>query len=468
VTPDLAITWEHIRGELRRATSATTYDVWLDPLRAVSHEGSTLRVEAPAEIRAWVADRYGAALTRAAAAILGGGVTVEVVDRGIDAQPTAAGAARDRARHTPAPVVEPEVAEPELNPKFSFDQFVIGDGNRFAHAAALAVAELPGQAYNPLFVYGPPGVGKTHLLHAIGNYARDHATGLNIRCTTVERFTDDFVAALHAGGRAIDRFKGRYRHNDVLLIDDVQFLESRAKTEQEFFHTFNALMETGAQVVVTSDRTPGDLDGMHQRLRERFAAGLVTDIASPDLATRLTVLRKRAQHDGVAVGADVLDAIATRVTTNIRALEAAFIRVVAFASLTGRTLSVDLAAEVLDGLYPRERDRFRTARQVTISDVQRVVCDAFGLTEDELVAPGRSARVTWPRQLGMWLAREQTSETLPAIGREFGGRNHTTVMHALKRTAERLASDPEAHELAARLAHELRGGGAGSRAVRPD
>ena len=241
-----------------------------------------------------------------------------------------------------------------INAALTFEQFVIGDANRFAHAAALAVAELPGHAYNPLFIYGPPGVGKTHLLHSIGNYVLAYGAGLSVRYTTVETFTNQFLAALQRGD--MDRFKGSYRHADVLLIDDVQFLASKAKTEEEFFHTFNALHDLGSQLVLTSDRLPRDLSALEDRLRERFEAGLVTAIEPPDLSTRVAVLRKRAQHDGVVLADDgVLPLLAARAPDSVRMLEGALIRVVAFASLTGRPLTTELAERGPGRPLPRAR-----------------------------------------------------------------------------------------------------------------
>ena len=451
VNQDPSHVWGDVQAELRRRVSASTYELWLAPLRPGRFEGGHLVLQAPAEIRSWVAERYGAALQRAARAVLGEDASVEVVAREDAAGANAGAAAKKHAPRRPTTVggddqPASQLPELDLNPKFGFDQFVIGDTNRFAHAAALAVAELPGQAYNPLFLYGPPGVGKTHLLHAIGNYVRAYGDGLTVRYTTVERFTNDFVAALRGGSREIDRFKANHRHVDVLLIDDVQFLESKAKTEEEFFHTFNALRDAGSQLVLTSDRLPRDMDALHARLRARFEAGLVADIAAPDPATRAAVLRKRAQHDRVVLpDPTVLDVIADRVVDNVRALEAAFIRVVAFASLTGRALTAELAGEVLDGLYPRDRERFRRT-EVTVARVQEEVCEHFGLSRDELLGTGREPRVSWPRQIAMYLARELTEETLPAIGRQFGGRKHTTVLYACKKTGERLPADPEALE----------------------
>jgi chromosomal replication initiator protein len=342
-------------------------------------------------------------------------------------------------------------ADVPFNARFTFDQFVIGDSNRLAHGAALAVAEMPALAYNPLYICGPPGLGKTHLLHSIANYVRDHGAGLSVLYTTAEAFTDQFVGALQSG--AIEAFKSAYRNVDVLLVDDVQFLESKVRTEQEFFHTFNALQGAGAQLVLTSDRLPRDMGAMEDRLRERFESGLVTDVRPPDAGTRLTVLRKRAPQDELSVADGALERIAERVNSNLRTLEGALIRVVAFGSLTGRAVTPDLAEEVLDGLYPD----LRPPRVHTVREIQEQTCEAFGVSLEQLLSSSRAAPVTWPRQVAMYLARELTDQTLPAIGRAFGGRNHTTVMHACRRAAQRIAEDPEACETVRRLTEQLGG-----------
>jgi chromosomal replication initiator protein len=461
VTDDPDHTWSRIAGELRQRVPADMYEIWLAPLRPVRVDGREVVVEAPRELRGWVAQRFARVLQASAVAVLGPGAAVRV--RGGEEGPGAPpGAARRGQGERPAPAARPEDAGTGLNPKYSFEQFVIGDANRFAHAAALAVAELPGQAYNPLFIYGPPGVGKTHLLHSIGNYVAVCGGGLSVRYTTVETFTNQFIAAVSGG--SMDRFKGRFRRNDVLLIDDVQFLASKAKTEEEFFHTFNALYEAGSQLVLTSDRLPRDLDAVENRLRERFEAGLVTAIRPPDLPTRLTVLRKRVQHDGVDLAdEDVLTLIADRVQTNVRALEGALIRVVAFASLTGRPLSAALAAEVLEELYPPGVPAPGTGPAPTVERIQDLTAEAFGLTRDDLLSHSRRPQLAWPRQIAMYLAREHTSETLPAIAARFGGRNHTTVLHASRRTAERMASDPEAFDAVRRLTDQLAARGADRR-----
>ncbi len=425
---------------MRHAVGDSTWHVWLEPLTPLSFQAGTLVVEAPDSIRPWVMSRYSKVLRACAEAVLGSGIAIDVVAPGEHAHAPA---------HPPRGAVV-EQREQAFNPRFSFDQFVIGDANRLAHAAALAVAEMPGLAYNPLFICGPPGLGKTHLLHSIANYVTEHLPSLSVLYTTAEAFTDQFVGALRGG--AIADFKARYRHVDVLLVDDVQFLESKTRTEEEFFHTFNALQGAGAQLVLTSDRLPRDMAALEDRLRERFESGLVTDVRSPDAGTRLAVLRKRAQQDEVDVDPGALERIAERIDTNLRALEGALIRVVAFGSLTGSAVTRDLADEVLAGLYPELKPQRRGR---TVREIQQETAEAFGISLEDLLSPNRAAPIAWPRQVAMYLARELTDQTLPAIGRAFGNRNHTTVMHACRRTAERIATDPDAYETVRRLTERL-------------
>ena len=442
--PDSAEIWCLIQAELRRSVTDATFELWLSELRPLGFEGDVLLVEAPGPVRGWVADRFAGVLDASAAAVLGPQARVEIAGDG------------GRAAHRPEPVAAPAGAiRDELNPKFTFEQFVLGDGNRFAHAAALAVAEQPAVAYNPLFLYGPPGVGKTHLLHSIGNYVRAYGGGLTVRYTTAEAFTNGFLGALHGGGN-VDRFKEHFRGVDILLIDDVQFLQSKARTEEEFFHTFNALHDAGSQLVLTSDRLPRNLAALEDRLRDRFESGLVADIHPPDLHTRMTVLRKRVDHDGVELADEqALEVIAERIEGNMRSLEGALIRVVAFHSLTGRPLDAPLAEEVLDGLYPDSGAPRRAGAAPTVELIQQITCELFGLTHEELLSDGRAHRVAWPRQLAMYLAREHTDASLPAIGRAFGGRNHTTVLHACRRTADRIDTDPDASDAVRTLTERI-------------
>jgi chromosomal replication initiator protein len=432
VSDELEQIWAQVRAELSATIDEPIYRIWLEPLRATELDGDSLTVEAPAQTHRWVRERFGRVLQTSAAAVLGPKLTVNIVET----QRAQSRREAPKQRSTPPSTDPPQLTQAAWgNPKLTFDQFVIGDSNRLAHAAALTVSELPAQAYNPLFVCGPPGVGKTHLLQSIATFMATYNPGLNVRCTTGESFTNDFLKAL--GSNRLDLFKANFRHVDALLIDDVQFLERKTKTEEEFFHTFNALYDAGSQIVLTSDRPPTDLRALEDRLRERFQSGLVADIRPPDLTTRLAILRKRAQHDGLgAVDPDAIEAIAKRVTVNVRALEGALIRVVAYSSLTGRTLNADLAVEVLDGLYPKTDPPARS-----IADIKAAACEQFGVSAEELVSSQRTTRLAWPRQVAMYLARELTHESLPAIGREFGGRDHTTVLHAWRRTSEKISTN---------------------------
>lgn len=436
---DPASAWAQIRAELREALGESAYEIWIAPLELKALEQGLLLLQAPVATQGWIAERYGAILERCARAVLGQSVRVSI--------------GGDRASPRPREAVGSETGEdPErvnLNPRYSFDQFVIGEGNRLAHAAALTVAELPGQAYNPLFLYAPPGLGKTHLLHAIGNYLTTFG-GVRVRYSTAEAFTNHFIRAL--GSHSLAGFKRIYRDADVLLVDDVQFLASKARTEEEFFHTFDALYETGRQLVLTCDRLPSALKGVEERLRERFEAGLVADIRPPDLPTRMAILRKRALLDAIAVQDEaVLELIARRVTDNVRSLEGALIRIVAYHSLTDRPVDLELARTVLDGMYPHKS----TGSGATVGVIQEVVASHFGLALAELTSSSRAAMVSWPRQLAIYLTRELTHASLQEIGDAFGGRNHATVVHACKRVNERVRADVQAAAELERLSAAL-------------
>ncbi|MCC2032803.1 chromosomal replication initiator protein DnaA [Microbacterium allomyrinae] len=327
------------------------------------------------------------------------------------------------------PVSTVSRSDTRLNPKYTFDNFVIGQSNRFAHAAAVAVAEAPAKAYNPLFIYGDSGLGKTHLLHAIGDYALSLYAGIRVRYVSSEEFTNDFINSI-ANNRG-SAFQARYRDVDILLIDDIQFLQGRAETQEAFFHTFNQLHDHDKQVVITSDVPPKHLTGFEDRMRSRFEWGLITDVQAPDLETRIAILRKKAQSERLHIPDEVLEYIATVVSSNIRELEGALIRVSAFASLNRSTLDMSLAQTVLRDIVDQD-----DANVISPTDIITATAAYFKLTVDDLYGSSRSQQVAQARQIAMYLCRERTSLSLPKIGQLFGNRDHTTVMYAYKKISE--------------------------------
>ncbi|CAB4338574.1 unannotated protein [freshwater metagenome] len=431
ITASSEHTWKQISDELKSAVGPSLFDVWLAPLKLTRLDGNQLTLEAPAASRAWVTDRFGQILKSSAQSIIGADAEVHVSAAGQDPRQSVASTESHFAAE----------AGSELNPKYCFEQFVIGNGNRFAHGAALAVAENPGTAYNPLFICGPPGVGKTHLLHSIADYARRHGNGVRVHLTGAEAFANEFISSLRGGD--INAFKARHRNADLVLVDDVQFLMAKAKTEEEFFHTFNSLRESGAQIVLTCDRPPRDLNKLEERLRDRFDSGLVADISAPDLATRVAVLNARAQLDQIEIEDDaVVELIATRVERNLRALEGALIRVVAYASLSGRNINTALAEEVLDGLFPQKPHEPKSVK-LSVEEIRAVVGEHYEVSVTELCSSSRVASVLWPRQVAMYLARDHSGASLATIAASFGGRNHTTALSACKRVEQRISEDAE-------------------------
>src|SRR4051812_16196771 len=386
--------WSGIREELRRETPDLKFHIWLAPLEPAGLEGRTLYVRAPEHIRGCVGERYLPLLRRAAVGQLGDGAVVEIV--GADwrppepapAQPAEPAAASTDPPPPPRAEPPPPPPNPAVTPNSPFDQFVTGEGNRLAHAASLAAAELPAQAYNPLFLHGPPGLGKTHLLHAIGNYVSRYGDGLTVRYATVETFTSEFVGAVRSEGVA--GFKARFRGADVLLIDDIQFLASKQKTEEEFFHTFNALYETGRQLVCTSDRPPAELAGLEARLRERFECGLVIPVESPSPYARETILRKRLLQDRIEMADEAVEELAANVDSSVRALEGALIRVVAYASLRGEQITAETVRGVL-GRLPQPSSL--PARAASLEAIQNAAAEAYGLSRERLLARDRSPQV---------------------------------------------------------------------------
>jgi chromosomal replication initiator protein len=409
--------WEDLQQHLRRAVPESTFKIWLEPLRAVGVQGATLYLSAPDGIRTWVERRYASLLHEALA------------DVTPDLRQIAFSAAEDGQAGKPD-----RAPTGELNPNYTFERFVIGEGNRVAHAAALAVAETPSEAYNPLFLHGPPGLGKTHLLGAIANYLRVNAPGLSVRYTTAESFTNEFVGALRSSGA--EKFKSRYRDLDVLLVDDVQFLQGKQHTEEEFFHTFNALYEGGSQLVLSADRLPSELSTLESRLRDRFEWGLTIPVEPPDLATRLTVLRRLAREAGLDDESDALSELARRIDANVRRLHGALTRVIAHASLTAKPLSPELIAELIPA-------RTAATKPNTVEEIQERVAAAFGISRAELVGASRAATPLRARQIAILLTRETTDLSLPQIGRLYGGRDHTTVLNSLRRAEANLSENDE-------------------------
>ena len=440
---DLSEAWSAVVRELRDEVTDSTFHIWLQPLAAAGLVGGTLFVRTPDHIRGWVEERFLSVIRRAASSARVA-VVVELVDERW--QPPAEDAAA-----VPAPAGEGH-ERAGLNPRYTFDQFVICDGNRLAHGAALAAAEQPGQAYNPLFLHGPPGLGKTHLLHAIGNYVETYGDGMRVRYATVDTFTGDFVKAVRSGNTRA--FRARFRDADVLLVDDIQFLAEKLRTEEEFFHTFNALYETGSQLVITSDRAPRDIEAVEARLRERFECGLVAHLEPPDFEARMAILQKRARLDMTSdVPAQTLAEIARRVKSSVRALEGALIRVVAYASLRGEEPDPELAARVVGTLYGADD----AVVPSTLAQIQTAAAGALDVPTEALIAHDRRPKVALARQVAMYLAREMTEESLPAIGRHFGGRNHSTVLHAHKRISRDLSCREETRQAVDRARGALGG-----------
>jgi chromosomal replication initiator protein len=431
--------WSEVSGRLRGALNETTYQTWFAEAAGSELSDDAFVLAVPNGFtREWIEGHFLGLIGAAVRDVTGQDrrIALTVAER----IPPEAPVYREPPKRGGT-----ATGEGAMNPKYTFDLFVIGSSNRFAHAAALAVAEAPAQAYNPLFIYGYTGLGKTHLMQAIAQYVGEHSGDLSVRYVTSETFMNDFINSLR--DKRIEGFKQRYRTYDLLLVDDVQFFEHKERIQEEFFHTFNSLYEGGSQIVMSSDRPPRDIATLEERLRSRFEWGLITDIQPPDLETRIAILRKKVKTDGINVGdPQVLSFIASRVSTNIRELEGALTRVVAFASLTGRALSVELADDVLKDVFPQG-----DAVEVSIRHIQELVSERFQLTMDELTGDKRSQNIVYPRQVAMYLSRELTDSSLPKIGKEFGGRDHTTVIHATSKIARLIKEDRSVYNLVQEL-----------------
>lgn len=430
---NIADLWNTALSKVEKKISKPSFDTWLKSTKAHSLQGDTLTITAPNEFaRDWLEERYSQLISGIIYEITGENLTIKFIipqnqseeEISLPVPPKKANKGEDHH----------DLHNNMLNPKYIFDTFVIGSGNRFAHAASLAVAEAPAKAYNPLFIYGGVGLGKTHLMHAIGHYVQEHNPSAKVVYLSSEKFTNEFINSIR-DNKAVE-FRNKYRKVDVLLIDDIQFLAGKESTQEEFFHTFNTLHEESKQIIISSDRPPKEIPTLEDRLRSRFEWGLITDITPPDLETRVAILKKKAKAEGLDIPNEVMLYIANQIDSNIRELEGALIRVVAFSSLINKDINADLAAEALKDIIPNSKPKV-----ITILDIQRTVGQHYNVKLEDFKAKKRTKSVAFPRQIAMYLSRELTDFSLPKIGEEFGGRDHTTVIHAHEKISKLLSTD---------------------------
>ena len=445
--------WRAALGELQVSLSPANYETWLRDTSLVGVEDNRFRISVPNGFaKDWLETRYRSLISQTLARIVGYSVQVEFVVAAADATSlngaSASGSSSAGAGPAQRVRVEPtrvggEGGATNLNPRYTFANFIVGSANRLAHAASLSVAERPGHAYNPLFLYGGVGLGKTHLMHAIGNQVIAKFPRKRVVYATSEKFTNEFITSIQQG--KIDEFRTRYRRIDLLLIDDIQFIADKERTQEEFFHTFNAIHEDGKQIVLSSDRPPKAILTLEERLRSRFEWGLIADLTAPDLETRIAILRAKAEEGGVPLGSDVIEFIARKVVSNIRELEGALNRVVAYASMGAMPISIELAQAVLSNVLYNPKKR-----QVTPERIAKAVADYYGVQLEALKGQKRDRAIVVPRQIAMFLMREETDVSLLRIGAELGGRDHSTVLHACdKITRESAANDELRREIAA-------------------
>ena len=419
--------WQSALGTLERHFSKPVFEMWIKPMRFVSYRGSELHLAVHSKFaREWVGTKLQAQIVD---------VLRQVFGEDLELRLSVAEPSEPAAPPSPVPARAPEdLKTSNLNVRYTFEEFVVGNSNRFAHAASQAVASAPARAYNPLFLYGGVGLGKTHLMHAIGHRVMIDTPNANVVYLTCEKFTNEFIIALQ--NNRTPEFRNRYRQVDVLLIDDIQFLAGKETTQEEFFHTFNALHESGRQLIISSDRPPKEILTLESRLRSRFEWGLLTDIQAPDLETREAILRKKAESEKIPVPDEVTSFIAKVIPSNIRELEGALIRVVAYASLTKSAITMDLAAEVLKSAVANA-----PLQRITIAKIKETVAGAHGLTVKEMDNGRRDQRLAAPRQIAMYVATELTNYSLPQIAREFGKKDHTTVMYARDKIKDQMQRD---------------------------
>jgi chromosomal replication initiator protein len=450
--------WNSAQEQLRAKLTKDTYNMWFAPLQAITMDGSYITLQAPNEFcEVWLKDNYISLLQDAVA--VGAGCRLAVrfkTNTGIDGQSLSSTAVAPKPA-APVRVVEPPAErntnnnnnhEPHFNPKNTFESFVVGANNNFAFAAAKAVAEAPGKSYNPLFLYGGVGLGKTHLLHAIGQHVCGSRKSARVAYVSSEKFTNEYIDAIQ--NNKLVGFRKKYRQTDVLLIDDIQFLAGKERIQEEFFHTFNALHEAHKQIVLTCDRPASEIQGLEQRLVSRFEWGLVTDLQPPDIEMRLAILKKKAQVMNVLLQDDILNFLATRIRTNVRRLEGALIRVASFASLTGKKLTI----EIIEGLL-REILHEEGRMTISIEVIQKKVAEHFDIRLADMTSKRRPENIAFPRQIAMYLSRQLTESSLNTIGEAFGGRDHGTVLHACRLVKDRMEVDSNVRQVVHYLEKQL-------------
>jgi len=455
--------WKHVVERARRDFGSTTLDMLLENAEPVKLESGTLTLRFLTNWeRDWVEARHLDDLRTMCRELVPGIVDIELItasDNGsavASPPPSSTGAGGDASPSRPAPGLlrsraPARVSGGTLNPRYTFDSFVVGPSNRFAQAAALAVAEDPAGAYNPLFLYGGVGLGKTHLMQAIAHYVREHHRRMLVVYVSSETFTNELINAL--AKRSMAEFRQKYRSVDVLLIDDIQFVAGKEQTQEEFFHTFNALYEAEKQIVISSDRPPKEIPTLEERLRSRFEWGLTTDIQPPDLETRVAILRKKAADEGITLPNDTYLYIANVIQSNIRELEGALIRVVAYASLQNLPLTPEVAEEALKDIVSASKNRV-----ITVDLIQSVVASHFGVNVADMKAKKRTRALAFPRQIAMYLTRELTDSSLPEIGEAFGGRDHSTVIHACEKIKQEAANNPSLSQTLRELTQKIQAG----------
>jgi len=439
--------WQQVLSIIQTKLSKPSFDTWFKATKANFIDDSLLEIIAPTTFAAeWLEGRYTNLIRSTLFDYLGRQVSVKFsIEEPKTAEQNVVFPTRNQANN----VVVEEAPSNMLNPKYTFDTFVIGTNNRFAHAASLAVAEAPAKAYNPLFLYGGVGLGKTHLMHAIGHYIMEHNPAMRVLYISSEKFTNEFINAIRDSQG--ESFRTKYRNIDVLLIDDIQFIAGKEQTQEEFFHTFNALHEERKQIIISSDRPPKEIPTLEERLRSRFEWGLITDIQPPDLETRIAILRKKARAENLDIPNEAMNYIANQIDTNIRELEGALIRVVAYSSLINADITSHLAAEALKDIIPAARPRM-----ITISDIQIKVGEFYGLKLEDFKARKRTKAIAFPRQIAMYLSRELTDYSLPKIGEAFGGRDHTTVIHAHEKVTQLLKVDQELYKIVQNITDKIK------------